>query len=309
MLTVRKQLSLIHKPNIVNISPATIYRDSLSYNDVQEMIKKINDSPLKIKDRTLFNFFMKYFKPMSTFLLSGENVEYERIHFIFSTELSLPAYFNINTKSFLCNFTRPISYLNADDLVAHLLYTFVYKLQLTSKQFKRNILLTIISDVFTSVILLLFGKREGLLSDYDSLAILKLITYKFVDSYFFNNHNYKLEDYTKYLNKFIVRNTTFDKSQLRRYDQFIDVSNFSSYIESLRKLDVLQNVDVKIIISTIYRRYGILPLTIFETPDRILPFLIILNFPNILNNNFATLVNNKTLESATKYVYLQYSSV
>ena len=308
MIKVRKDLTLINKPNIINLSKSTLYRDSLLPKDMTEIIRKINDSPLKIKDKALFNFFMKFFKEFQE-NITNENYVFNKIHFIFSTELSLPAYFNIGDKSFICNFTRPVSYLSPDDLVAHLLYAFIYKIQYISKQFKRKILLPIISDVYSSTILLLFGRKEGLLSDYNSLALLKLCTYKFVDEYLFETKNAKLEDYIHYLNKIIVRNFTFSKSQLKHYNSYVNSDSFNNYIESLRKLNVLQNVDIKIVISTIYRRFGVLPLTIYETADRILPFVSILNFPNNLNNNFAMLVNNNSIEAATKYVYLQYSSV
>jgi len=308
-MKIAKTLDIISKSNVIELNAKKILKDILTPSDLRTVVKKINDKPTQLKNKQLQILFNKFYTKFESNVMN-DVYSLENIHFVNLIEYPLPAYYNNVEKNFVCNFLKPVQYLSANDLIANLLYTFIYRMQLyITDNLNRKMCLSVIADFYFSVILMLVGKSENLFNDYDNILILKLILLKYVDDTILNSSNkLSLKDYFIYLPKTIKNSSNVSRQQLDDYDEHIQLNSFRHVLATLKHLDILQNVDVKSFVNLVYKRYGILPLTTFETPDRIFPFFSILGFSNILSNNFVYLINDKILDAGLEYIYHQYST-
>lgn len=299
MISIKKKFDLFNGRNVVSLNRSEILRNSIPKKDLVLAIEKIQ-SGIKIVDSDILKlfFYMLNNKGLETNFLNG-NFYYDDIVYINDDTLDLPAYYNETEKVFICNFSKPIFYLTQNDIIAYILYTYVYKYQFKLKEISKN-LVKYIGDIFSTAFLFNFGNKEGLLSDLKSLFYLRIITYKFVYKFLFNKDK-KLIDFVYMVDNKLKIVTNVNKLEIENIDKMLNVSSIKEYLITLSKLDLSPNTDVKSFVSTLYRKYGINPIVMFECADRILPFLFILNFENIINNNFSIIVRKDSNKAIMNY--------
>lgn len=300
-MLLKKEFDLIKNDNVVYLNKKDLMNHSINVDNMKKIIYMYQNEHTKITNPILgaINKIMNErvlpnFKKGLSF--------FDSIHFVNLDKNGLPAYYNPIEKNLVCNFIKPVHYLSIDDIVANILYAYSYKSVLKIKQYNRN-LLKEFGGFFSTIVLNTFGKKEGVMGSLKNVGILTLVTYKFIDKQLFNNEQ-DLASYISFIdNKFVKQE--LDIEEIRYLEKYINVDRFKDYVESLNKIDIIQRIDYKAFVSILYNRYQRNEniISLFDTYERIIPFILIMNFPNIINSGFALIFkeNDRKIYNLTKY--------
>lgn len=257
---IKEHLTIINKPNILDLPQSTIDALSISPEDKDIFISSVKMFSNRAKNHSTYPYVLKYLKN-----------NFNDVDIIYYNKHPQPAIYNKRTRRSIINIysttKKSVSNVNMRDL-----YTLTVYMNCCSVLSSKYTIDSGYSDIFAEymgfVFLKLFAKKYGITGSYvDKIPSLKFLVFSYVYQSFF-----KIDSSQAYLRSSRLSKIKSDdiKIDLRDYN----FSNFDDFLKSLSDSDVLPGINKYKFLDSLIRLFGVMNLVFFEDIMRFSSILI-----------------------------------